>query len=427
MDIQLTLFQWLLVALAWLSFGTLIDVIKLVLAVMGNSASKATVTLKDVSKKGREEVLKVDPRKIELKVIKDISKVFGRIKCSLLSWSVNFLRQVVEPEKNLEPDSDTENYVSYKNTDKSIEETNKLIDENESYLLECENDIKFIFNKHPENKYAGQQIIGALIGFLALLAFLYADAAQGAQTFKLLFREGNIPPFLNEIILPLIMASAGSALILGIFIGDILGLTHLGLFNKRAPKPFIWVITINLALSILLSTFIALTRMQLLGTDSEGVNTIVNIAQSIVILPMLVTTFLLFRGISGIYVVLAIFLSLLAVPFGIFEFLIRILIDLILAGLIGGNFIITRIIWLVVGALELVFMLLELAVKGSFSVLTYLLVGVFFIPNFIFRIILRVTGNEIFFAEFLDSLFTTPLRTSPDDGMTHRQQTSSDD
>src|SRR5690606_17109730 len=156
------------------------------------------------------------------------------------------------------------------------------------------------FNKAPENKYAGQQVIGALIGFLALLAFLYADAAQGAQTFKLMFSEGNIPPFLNDIILPLIMASAGSALILGVFIGDILGMTHLGLFNKNAPKPFIWVIIVNLVVSLLLSTFIALTRMQLLGTDSEVVQMIVNIGQSIVILPMLVTTFLLFRGISGI-------------------------------------------------------------------------------------------------------------------------------
>jgi hypothetical protein len=411
MNIQLTLVQWFIVALVWLSFGTLVDVLKLVLATLGNSASKATGTLKDISRIGRIDILKVDPSKIEFKVVKDISRVFGQVKCSLLSWSTNFLRQVVEPEINPEIDNNT-----------ASQSTEEKQGDNASYLVSCENDIKSIFNKSPENKHAGQQIIGALIGFLALLAFLYADAAQGAQTFKLLFKEGNIPPFLNEIILPLIMASAGSALILGVFIGDILGLTHLGLFNKAAPKSFLWIISVNLILSLSLSTFIALARMELLGTDSESVKTIVNIAQSVVILPMLVTTFLLFRGISGIYVALSIILSLLAVPFGIFEFFIRILIDLILSGLIGGNFIITRIIWLTVGALELVFLLLELAIKGSFSVLTYLLIGIFFIPNLIFRIILRVAKQDNFYAEFLGNLLVTKLKTEINDDILQQQE-----
>ena len=213
------------------------------------------------------------------------------------------------------------------------------------------------------------------------------------------------------------MASAGSAFILGIFMGDILGLTHLGLFNKNAPKPFIWIISINLVISLALSTLIALSRMELLGTDSESVQTVVNVAQSIVILPMLVTTFLLFRGISGAYVVLSILLSLIALPFGLFEFLTNVLIDLIRLGVIGGSFIITRIIWLTVGALELTFLLLELAIKGSFSVFTYLLVGAFFIPNLLFRVILRATKQDDFYKEFLANLLTNTLQTEVDDGL----------
>lgn len=415
MNIQFSIIEWIIVAIIWLASGMLIDVLKLLLAVFGNSASHATKTLKNISHDGKAGVLKIDPQKIEIAVVKDISKVFGAIKCSLLSWSTNFLRQVVKPQKKHE-DANVSLNNNVHNNQKKDTSTGNL-----SYLVPCDNDVKSIFN-NPENEYAGQQIIGALIGFISLIAFFYADAAQGAQTFRLLFPEGEIPPFLNEIILPLIVASAGSALILGIFVGDILGMTHLGLFSKDAPKLFIWIIGVNLVLTLSLSTFIALTRMQLLGTDSETVEFLVNVAQSIVILPMLVTTFLLFRGIYGIYVALSIFLSLLSVPFGVFEFFLRILVDLVLAGLVGGSFIITRIIWLAVGALELVFLLLEMLIKGSFSVITHLILVVFFVPNLIFRAVLRFLERDAFYDEFLKNITDIPLKTDIDNSLLRQSE-----
>jgi len=363
-------------------------------------SSKAPENLKNLSHTGRIEIITVNPLAIELKVIKDIAKVFGEIKCSLLAWATNFLRQVIEPENY--PDNNAISSTIIQPTDKKQDHT--------SYLVTCDNGVTSIFNGQPENRYAGQQIIGALVGFLALLAFLYADAAQGAQTFALLF-EGNIPPFLNSIIIPLITASAGSALILGLFIGDILGLTHLGLFKKETPIVFRWVIFVNLVVSLLISTTIAFARMRLLDANGEGVPTFVNIAQSIVILPMLVTTFLLFRGISGVYVVLSFILSLFAIPFGIVEFFIRILADLFRVGIIGGTYLITRIIWLTLGSLEIVLSLLELAIKGSFAVLTFFFAGVFFIPHLIFRIVLRVIKQEEFYAAFLLNLTNTKLIT----------------
>jgi len=363
-------------------------------------SSKAPENLKNLSHTGRIEIITVNPLAIELKVIKDIAKVFGEIKCSLLAWATNFLRQVIEPENY--PDNNAISSTIIQPTDKKQDHT--------SYLVTCDNGVTSIFNGQPENRYAGQQIIGALVGFLALLAFLYADAAQGAQTFALLF-EGNIPPFLNSIIILLITASAGSALILGLFIGDILGLTHLGLFKKETPIVFRWVIFENLVVSLLISTTIAFARMRLLDANGEGVPTFVNIAQSIVILPMLVTTFLLFRGISGVYVVLSFILSLFAIPFGIVEFFIRILADLFRVGIIGGTYLITRIIWLTLGSLEIVLSLLELAIKGSFAVLTFFFAGVFFIPHLIFRIVLRVIKQEEFYAAFLLNLTNTKLIT----------------
>ncbi len=402
-----------LLLLLWLFCGILLDILKPTLATLGNSTTQATESLKKRSRRGREEILKVDPSKIEFRVMKDIAKVFGQMKCSLLSWATNFLRQVVELEGRTE--------ITEIADDSATQPSNQNRNDT-SYLVPCENNIKAIFNNRPENKYAGEQIIGASLGFLALLAFLYADAAQGAQTITLLFKE-TIPPFLNSIIIPLVMASAGSTLILGLLIGDSLGLTHLGLFPKTSSKSPLVIIIANLILSLSLSTIIALTRMELLGTDSQSVKTIVNIAQSIVILPMLVTTFLLFRGLFGIYVALSAILALLSVPLVILELFIRILSDLLRSGLLGGSFIITRIIWLTLGALELVFFLLEVALKGSFAVLIYIVVGIFFIPSLIFNIILRVTKQEQSYKAFLENVLKSSLQTGLDDDISQRQET----
>jgi len=400
MNIQLTPVQWFIIVLLWISLGMVLEVIKLLVAVLGNTTSQAPETLKKVSRAGRVKIIEVDPRPIEMAVIKDIAKVFGSIKCSLNYWSNNLLYQVVEREDHPVLDSN----IRITTAIQPLE----IKEENISYLVPCEKNVISIFDGNPENKYAGQQVIGALIGLLALLAFLYADAAQGAQTFALLFK-GNIPSFLNGIIVPLIISSAGSALILGLFIGDILGLTHLGLFRKDTPIYFRWIIAGNLILSLILSTTIALARMELLNPESGGVRGFVNVAQSIVILPMLITTFLLFRGVSGIYVVISLIFSLLAIPFGIFEFFVRISADLLRLGIIGGSFVITRITWLVIGALEIIFWLFELALKAGFAVFTYLLVGIFFIPYFLFRIALRVSKQDQFYDEFLANITKTRL------------------
>lgn len=380
----------------WLLFGAFVDVFKVILATFGNTTSKLTETLKDISHVGRVRILDIDVSKIDFLIIKDISRVFGQIKNSLLSWSTNFLRQVIEPSHDIDSDEQSRPLKSERNED--------------TYLLSNENNFGSIFNSRSEYQYAGQQIIGALIGFVALLAFLYADAAQGAQTLSFLYPSGVIPDFLSNITIPVILASAGSALILGIFIGDILGLTHFGLFTKNTPRYFLWIISINLVFSILLSVIIALNRIGLTGTDNL-LTSATNIAQSIVILPMLITTTtLLFRGLYGVYVVLAAILSLLSIPFAIFELSIRVLSDLLRLGTIGGNFIVTRTVWLILGTLELVFLILDLVFNGFFAALTYLLVAIFFLPNLLFRIVLRVFMQESFYEEFLVNLLSTSLQ-----------------
>ena len=404
MSVDLSKLQWWQYVIAfvlWICLGIILEVIKLALSTLGNSSSLATEKLKKISHTGRVEILNLDSLKIEMKFVKSISQVLGYIKCSMLAWSNNFLQQVVKTEN-----VDAEFAVAPLTSSQTDQES-----EDDTYLVSCKNKAASIFTSQPENKYAGQQIVGAFVGFLALLLFVYADAAQGAQTFTLLF-EGDIPKFLNSIIIPLMTASVGSALILGVLIGDLLGLTHLGLYEKNTPRIFLWITCINLLLSLAISTVIALARMKLLGTTIEEVKLLVNIAQSVVILPMLITTALLFKAWTGVFVILSILLSVFAVPFAVFEFIMRILADLLRFGVIGGKFVISRIIWLVLGTFELMFLLLELAIKGSFSVLIYIIIGVFFIPNAIFTGILIWSGTQGIFEKFLETLLKTNLNVN---------------
>jgi hypothetical protein len=407
---QITILQWVGGVISWFFGGILLDVFKSVLAGFGNFLSGSVETLKDTSQTVRTNVVKPGAGKIEVKVIKDISRVLGEVKCSMLSWSVNLLSQVVELEEHKTKDVASEHPSPAKKRQNISKET---------YLVPCENNVTSVFSKSPENKYAAQQIIGALIGSLALSLFVYADAAQGAQTYSLLFTSATVPPFLNDIILPLVTASVGSALILGLFIGDILGMTHLGLYeplkqkgdSRGTPQVFLWIICCDAAFSLLLSTLIALERKNLLDPSIVGVNSLVNFAQSIVIFPMLLTTILLFRGLKGYYVVLSIILSLLAIPFGVFEFFIRILYDLVHYGIIAGDFIIRRIIWLASGAFELFFGLLGFVVMASFFMLMYSFIGVFFIPKLLISILLKATKREDVFESISRSILSNELQT----------------
>jgi hypothetical protein len=411
MSIDLSKLQWWQYVLAfvlWICLGIILEVIKLVLSTLGNSGSLATEKLKKVSHTGRTEILSLDSFEIEMKFVKSISRVLGSIKCSMLAWSNNFLQQVVKSEDG-SSESSVEPTVFPDPLRRSQPEQEE--EDGDTYLSTCKNKVVSVFVSQPGNKYAGQQVVGAFVGFLALLLFVYADAAQGAQTFTLLF-EDKIPDFLNSIIIPLMTASVGSALILGVLIGDLLGLTHLGLYEKKTPRAFLWITCINLLLSLTLSTVIALARMKLLGTDIAEVQMLVNIAQSVVILPMLITTALLFKAWIGIFVILGMLLSVFAVPFAVFEFIVRILADLLRYGVVGGKFIISRIVWLVLGTFELVFLLLELAIKGSFSVLMYMVIGVFFIPNAIFTGVLMRSNTKGAFDEFLEALLKTKLNVN---------------
>lgn len=403
MDIQLTTPQIIGLVIAWFVFGAAFDFFRILLTFGGKYVSFVPKIIKDSSKSTKKNLSGTRNAKIEVVTdfVSTLETAFGDMKKSLLAWSMNFLRQVVKREED-EGDIDTE-----KNIDK-ISET-KSDEKGEEFS---------VFDNRPENKYAGQKVVGALIEFVALLAFLYADASQAAQTYSVLFPTATIPDWLNAIVVPLIVASAGTAFILGIFIGDALHLTHFGNWGslKGTSRKVFFAVTIsNLLITILLSALVALDRSDILGVKNESIRTVAIYAQSFVIVPMLITTALLLRGAFGIFVLLAILLWLFAIPFAIFEFFIKILGKFIELGIVSVDFVFSKLLWLTLAAFELIFTILEKTVQGSFLVLIAITTMVFYIPYLVINLPIEKFSGGKRIKDFIDVLDKVNLQIPDDD------------
>ncbi len=363
----------------WLVIGAAFDFLKVVLKYAGQYLSATSEIAKDTSADIKTSTAGFEEKKIQVvsDFIKTIENALGAITKSLVSWASNFLKQVVERDENIV--SDENNSTSLINTDQS----------EKKYIVS-------VFDNTPENKYAGQKVIGALLEFVALSAFLYADSAQAAQTFSLFYPGQQIPDLLNNIVVPLIVASAGTAFILGIFIGDVLQLTHFGSWGKlndKQRKTFLRVVISNLVFSITLAGVVAFYKTDILGVENETVRTIAIYAQNLIIVPMLITTTLLLRGAFGLFVIVSIALWLLAIPFATLNFFTSLLGRFIDLGVVSVDFLFRKIIWLVFASFELLFKILEHALRGSFLVLISLTTIIFFIPYLLFNLPIQKYGD----------------------------------
>lgn len=265
--------------------------------------------------------------------------------------------------------------------------------------------------------YAGQQIIGALLEFVLLLCFLYADASLAGQTYSVLFSE-PIPDWLNHITIPLIMASSGSALILGVFIGDILGLTHFGawgLIRGQAGKRVIFgVVLADLFIVVVLAGFVSLYRAEVLGVRSETLRVTALISQSLVIVPLLITTVMLMHGALGLLVILAIILQLVAMPIAVLLFFSRILEQWIETGVVQVEVFFLKLLWLVLLAFDLLVGLMDFMIRGGFVVIASSLTVCFYIPYLIVNWPLQVFAGkrvEDFLGQVLDTSQYAPSIT----------------
>ena len=379
MNIDLTFPQIALIFTFWFLIGAALDFTKNAISILRNSTSSISKEVEKTSRSQREKLplTREDKNRVVTKFIQDIADAIGKIKGSLISWSNNFIEQVVEKDS-----SERDPVPDHIPAD------------------EANNEEVSIFNSKPGNRYAGQKIIGALLELVILLAFLWADAAQGAQTLSVLFPTASIPQFLNNIIVPLIVASAGTAFVLGTFIGDVLHLTHLGVWGNLKGNPkkvFLFIIITILIVTITLSASIALYRADILGAvETQRFKMISVYSQSLVIIPMLITTALLLHGVFGLFVVLSIAIRLVAIPFAISEFFVDLLGTTVDFGAVSIDFVFSRIIWLVLATLELIFSLLEKLLSGSFLILVNFINIIFYIPYLIINVSLeKISGKRI--------------------------------
>lgn len=178
--------------------------------------------------------------------------------------------------------------------DKIVELMDPLVDALASH---CRSMLRHIPST-DENR--GTRIFGSVLFMAALGAFVYADMAQGANNLSDLFIDIHIPSFLNSLVVPLLVASGGSLLMLGVILFDLLRHTDLSRWSDmegRLRNVFIGVVLATATTSIVLAVMIALVR------SSEGYRQQAELAQSLLILPLLVTTGLLYWGVFGLLVV----------------------------------------------------------------------------------------------------------------------------
>jgi hypothetical protein len=162
-----------------------------------------------------------------------------------------------------------------------------------------------------------QRVVGSLVELLLLLLFLYADLVQSVNTLVYIF-PADVPPFLRNLVLPLVISSAGTSMVLGVIMGDLLEITNFTSWAdlRERRKPFLPIILFTLILSILFSVVLSLSRLDIIQVQNSSpiFSAITSLADGLFIIPTLITTSFLFNGTQGILVLLALPIFILRLP-----------------------------------------------------------------------------------------------------------------
>lgn len=380
--IFLLIFIWIIVGAAAGIIKTGIQLSgKAVYSVTRNTSQKNKVYSKQLriasDKKEKEEAKK----SLEA-ILNDIVNKTREAKNFIIGLAQHLLAQVIDNEEQKQ------------------EEKKDVFEDN----FDNKEDVDTLEQPTVFSKHAGQKMLGAILELTALLIFLYADAAQTANTISGLYPGTPIPSWLTNITIPLIAASAGAVFLLGMFIGDLIGATHLTNLTKAGKLPK-WVLATlmitTLVLTIGLSTYSALYRVPILNGSIETeagklIANRANIAQSLTIIPLLITTFLLFRGVLGIFVVLGLITYGFVLPFAILEFAIQILSKLVSAGLVESWVVLVRLLNFSLGALDLIFGIISTLIQTALKILALIITIIFFVPYLLVNLPLKAwTGQTI--------------------------------
>src|SRR6267143_2123726 len=122
------------------------------------------------------------------------------------------------------------------------------------------------------NRWAGWRVIGGFLFFIALLLFLYADAALSIASHEKAIgaQVSFLPEWFREITIAYAISSFVGALTLGLVFFDLIGMTHLGPWDDLAPARRNALSRVALALAVcflLLSLFLATWRASIVVPD----------------------------------------------------------------------------------------------------------------------------------------------------------------
>jgi hypothetical protein len=185
------------------------------------------------------------------------------------------------------------------------------------------------FTKEKSN--VSSRVLGSVISLAVLLLFLYADATLGLQTAQTLFQELTIPAFFGNIGIALVAASVGTIFGLGMLFWDVLGfsdLTTVGKLKGVWKGVYIGFVVVAAVFAMGCVVLMALNRAVLVAAVdsiarfSPQLSGLIlrwaSVAHSLLIVPLLATTFLMYRGTYGL---LAVYLLIPATAWLLCQFL----------------------------------------------------------------------------------------------------------
>lgn len=182
----------------------------------------------------------------------------------------------------------------------------------------------------PDSELAGWRMLGAMVELTALALLVFADASISANNYVAIDPNAKIPDFLKGLSIPMLMASTGGALIMGMITGDFLGLSHFGLWKQTkgiAKAGIVITVLITFLLIMILSLGQGLSRIETLTVLTDEFRASIRfwgaVAQSVLIIPLLITTFFIFRGLGGIFVILIIIFGGLWLILQIFRLIVE--------------------------------------------------------------------------------------------------------
>ncbi len=243
--------------------------------------------------------IRLETRKLELEVLEKEAKLRDKKRLVSKTTSSNKVKSVFE--KFL---------LDFQNVEDSL--TN--------FLMKLMSPFKAYQQQNSIAVINRQRIAGTLIEFVLLLLLTYTDINLIVNKLAFLYPTA-IPPFLVNSTTPLFMSYAGIIIASVIKISDLRGLTSLTSaadLRQEIKTVFLSIASANLIISVVLSALLAVYRLNLIQNSPLFV-VLVLFAEGLFVIPLLTTLSLLYSGMVGILLILALPIILLRFPITIFR------------------------------------------------------------------------------------------------------------